>query len=260
MGSLAVLLMLPLIFILGIILGINVEKEISLSQDNLSSWVSAFATVTIAILTIVLAKETWSLRLIQLSQIEQIRKDSIKPSVSLYLKSNPAGISFIDIHVKNSGVGTAQNIRFAFKNVSDKGLDEVYDNFRGKLNKLVILEKGISALGPGEHRSSFLLSFIEFHQKHGEKALDLNTEVEIAFEDIEGTPYQSKAYFNFAEYKGISGLGDEPAHEIASHLKKIKEEIGHFASGFRKIKVDVYTSEDREEERKIWEERSRKPE
>ncbi|SDE22180.1 hypothetical protein [Desulfuromonas thiophila] len=260
LGSLTVILMVPVVFIVGIVVGVNIEREVSLSQDNLSSWVSAFATVTIAVLTIVLAKETWALRLIQLAQIEQIRKDSIKPSVNLYLKANPVGMNFLDIHVKNSGPGAAQNIRFTFRNAS-AGLEPVFANFLEQLNELAILEKGISSLGPGEHRSSFVLSFHEFYQKHGEKALELNTEVDIEFEDIEGAKYRSRAFFNFTEYKGVSGLGDgDPLHEIASHLKKIKEEIGHFSSGFKKIKADVYTSEDRERERQLWEERRREHE
>lgn len=254
-GSLAVLLMLPVVFIIGLVVGINIESAITLSQDNLSSWVSAFATVTIAVLTIVLAKETWGLRLIQLSQIEQIRKDSIKPSVGLYLKSSPAGFNFIDVHITNNGSGTAQNIKFTFKNASEDA-QEVYEHLLSELNKLVILEKGISTLSSGEHRSSYLFSFIDLHQKFGEKALECVTEVDVSFEDIEGSKYSSKSFFNFTEYKGVSELGGgDPLNKISSHLEKIQKDVGHFASGFKKIKTDVYTSEDRQAERDEWEKR-----
>lgn len=254
-GSLAVLLMLPVVFIIGLVVGINIESAITLSQDNLSSWVSAFATLTIAVLTIVLAKETWGLRLIQLSQIEQIRKDSIKPSIGLYLKSSPAGFNFIDVHVTNNGSGTAQNIQFTFKSASEDAQD-VYEHLLSNLNKLVILEKGISTLSSGEHRSSYLFSFIDLHQKFGEKALECVTEVDITFEDIEGSKYSSKSFFNFTEYKGVSELGGgDPLQKISSHLEKIQKDVGHFASGFKKIKTDVYTSEDRQAERDEWEKR-----
>jgi hypothetical protein len=255
-GSLAVLLMLPVVFIIGLVVGINIESALTLSQDNLSSWVSAFATVTIAVLTIVLAKETWGLRLIQLSQIEQIRKDSIKPSVGLYLKSSPAGFNFIDVHITNNGSGTAQNIKFTFRNASEDA-QEVYEHLLSELNKLVILEKGISTLSSGEHRSSYLFSFIDLHKKFGEKALECVTEVDISFEDIEGSKYSSKSFFNFTEYKGVSELGGgDPLNKISSHLEKIQKDVGHFASGFKKIKTDVYTSEDRQAERDEWERRS----
>lgn len=248
-GSLAVLLMLPVIFIVGLVVGINIADSITLSQDTLSSWVSAFATVTIAVLTIVLAKETWALRLIQLAQIEEIRKDSIKPSVNLYLKSSPAAFNFIDVHVVNNGPGTAQNIRFNFKNGSADAQD-VYEYLLDELNKLVILQKGISSLSSGEHRTSYLFSFIDLHQKFGEKALEFIAEVEIAFEDTEGSEYWSRSYFNFTEYKGVSELGGgDPLYKISSQLEKIQKDIGHFASGFKRLRTDVYTSDDREKER-----------
>ncbi|WP_156831308.1 hypothetical protein [Arhodomonas aquaeolei] len=248
-GSLSVLLMLPVVFIIGLVVGINIEDAISLSQDTMSSWVSAFATVTIAVLTIVLAKETWALRLIQLSQIEQIRKDTIKPSVNLFLKSSPAAFNFINLHVVNNGPGTAQNIRFRFINASPDTKD-VFDYLLTELTKLVIMEKGISSLSSGEHRTSYVFSFIDLHEKFGEKALECITEVDITFEDTEGTKYQTRSFFNFTEYKGITELGGgDPLYKISSQLEKIQKEVGHFASGFKKLKTDVYTSADREKER-----------
>ena len=254
-GSLSVLLMLPVVFILGLVVGINVDDSIALSQDTLSSWISAFATAVIAVLTIVLAKETWGLRLIQLSQIEQIRKDSIKPSVNLFLKSSPAAFNFIDVHVVNNGPGTAQNVKFTFRNASPDS-DAVYTYLINQLNKLVIFEKGISSLSAGEHRTSYVFSFIEIHQKFGDKALECITEVDITFEDTEGYEYVSKSYFNFTEYKGVSELGGgDPLFKISSQLEKIQRDIGHFASGFKKIKTDVYTSEDRAKEREEWDRR-----
>ena len=119
-GSIFVLLLAPIIFILGLITGVNIDHSITLTHDNLSSWVTAFATVVIAVLTIVLAKETWSLRNIQLTQIEQIRKDAIKPNVDFYLKSSPAAFNFIDVHIVNNGAGSAQNVTFGFENLNTK--------------------------------------------------------------------------------------------------------------------------------------------
>ena len=248
-GSLASLLLLPVIFIIGLVVGINIESSTSLSQDNLSSWVTAFSTVTIAVLTIVLAKETWGLRIIQLTQIEKIRKDSFKPNISLYLKPTPVSFNFIDVHISNTGSGTAQNINFTFKNASEDA-EEVFEYLVGEINKLVIFEKGISSLSAGENRSSFLFNFIELHTKFGGKSLDCITEVDITYEDIEGDKYSSRSFFNFTEYKGISDLGgSDPVYKISSHLEKIQKDLAHITSGYRRIKSDVYTSEDRRSER-----------
>lgn len=247
-GNIIVLVLLPTVFIIGLIVGVNVKGSISLLQDNLSSWVTAFASVTMAVLTIVLAKETWALRLIQLSQIEQIRKDSIKPSISLFLKSTSFSFNFIDVHIANNGTGTAHNIKFIFRNASDDAQD-VYTYLLEQLNKLVILEKGISSLSAGERRTSYLFSFMELHEKFGDKALECITEVDIEFEDIEGEKYLSKSFFNFTEYKGLREIGGgDPLYKISSHLEKIQKDIGHLSSGFKRIKADVYTNEDRQRE------------
>ena len=94
-----IVLVVAIFFIMGFALGVSSQGLLAFGNDTLSAWVSAFATVCIALLTIFLAKETWELRRVQLSQIEQIRKDSIKPSVSLYLKSSPVSFNIIDIGV-----------------------------------------------------------------------------------------------------------------------------------------------------------------
>lgn len=245
-------LVIGIFFIMGLAIGASSQGSLTFGNDTLSSWVSALATVCIALLTIVLAKETWELRRVQLSQIEQIRKDSIKPSVSLYLKHSPVSFNFMDVHVINSGVGTAQNIKFKFMNKS-KNAQDVYDYLQGQFGKLVILSNGISSLGAGEKRTSYVFSFIELRNKFGPKSLEYLAEVDIEFQDIEGKTYTSVSYFNFSEYTGISKLGSDPVHKISSTLEKIQKEIGHFASGFKKLRTDIYTSSDRQKEKEEME-------
>lgn len=248
------LIALTIMFLIGLSVGVGSQGNLSFSNDTLSAWVSALATVCIAILTIFLAKETWALRQVQLTQIEQIRKDSIKPNIDVYLKSSPAGFNFIDVHIINNGSGPAQNIKFDFTNKNPDGFD-VFQSLEESFSNLVILNDGISSLGAGESRSSYLFSFIDLHKKYGDKALEYYSEVGIAYQDLEGKEYISRAHFNFSEYKGISELGGgDPLYKISSTLEKIQKEIGHFASGFKKLKTDVYTSDDRKRERKQWEE------
>ena len=252
-GSIICLLIIAIVFIIGLSIGVGSHGSIAFANDTLSAWVSALATVCIAILTIFLAKETWALRVIQLAQIEQIRKDSIRPSVNLYLKSASAGFNFIDLHIVNSGLGVAHNIKFRFTNRS-KETKDVFDHIQQWLDELVILRNGISSLGAGEERTSFLFSFFELHQKFGDRALEHVAEVDIEFEDIEGKAYSSKSYFNFTEYKGISKLGEgDPLYKISSTLEKLQRDIGHFASGFNRLKTDIYSSDDRKIEREEWE-------
>lgn len=252
-GTIMSLLVLIIVFLIGLSIGIASQGELNFSNDTLSSWVSALATVCIAVLTIFLAKETWALRQVQLLQIEQIRKEAIKPSIDVYLKNSPAAYNFIDVHIVNSGSGVAQNIGFSFSNKNHNASD-VYNYLYEKFSRLSILATGISSLGSGEKRTSFLFSFIDLHNKFGEEAFELNADVLISFHDNEGKHYTSRASFNFYEYKGISEIGGgEPMYKISSILEKIQKDIGHFASGFKKLKTDVYTSQDRADERERWE-------
>jgi len=248
-GSIIVLMLLPIIFIIGLIVGINVDSSSSLTQDNLSSWVAAFATVVIAVLTIVLAKETWSLRNIQLSQIEHIRKDSIKPNIDIYLKSSPAAFSFIDVHIINNGTGSAQNVTFSFENKNTKDT-EIFEYVVSLFTKLNILNNGISSLGVNEKRSGFVLNFIELNQKYKDVIFETNIVVNIGYEDIEGDKYISKTTMNFSEFLGITELGGgDPLYKIASNIEKLQKDFNGFSKGnsTTKIKVDTYTAKDRKE-------------
>lgn len=248
-GLIMAALLVAIIFVMGFSAGKQFQAPVSLAADSLSAWVSALATVCIAVLTILLAKETWALRVAQLAQIEQIRKDAIRPGINLYLKQTAVAFNFIDIHVVNSGPGVALNITFSFSNRSPEAQD-VYDFLQEKFQKLVILKNGISSLGAGEQRASFLFSFIELHEKFKDRALEHVAEVDIKYQDVEGKFYHSKAHLNFTEYKGISELGGgDPLYKISSTLEKMQKEIGHLASGYRKLQADVYTSSDRARER-----------
>ena len=246
-GSIIVLMLLPIVFIAGLIIGINVDGSITLTQDNLSSWVAAFATVVIAVLTVVLAKETWSLRNIQLNQIEHIRKDGIKPNIDLYLKSSPAAFSFMDVHIVNNGSGSAQNVTITFEN---KNTEEtaVFEHVVSLFKKLNILKNGISSLGVNEKRSGLVLNFIELNTTHKDIIFDTNIVVNIVYEDIEGDKYSSKVTMNFSEFLGITELGGgDPLYKISSSFEKLQKDFNSFSKGnsSSKIKVETYTSKDR---------------
>lgn len=247
-GLTMIVLVVAIFFIMGLAVGVSSQGLEASGNDTLSAWVSALATLCIALLTIFLAKETWELRRVQLSQIEQIRKDSIKPSVNLYLKSSPVSVNLIDLYIINSGVGTAQNIKFKFMNKS-KDAQDVYDYLQEKFSKLVILSNGISSLGAGEKRTSYLFSFLDIGSKYGDKLFEYFAEVDIEFQDIEGKTYTSKSHFKFMEYKGISEFGGgDPLHKISSTLEKIQKDVDNFSKGYKKLRTDIYTSDDRKKE------------
>jgi cytochrome bd-type quinol oxidase subunit 2 len=65
-------------FVFGVFVGNTLPGPNIFSQDTLSSWVTAAATVMITVLTFILAVETWRLRAAQSAQIENLHRESIR--------------------------------------------------------------------------------------------------------------------------------------------------------------------------------------
>lgn len=243
----------PIFLLVGIVIGDMLGASTLLTADSISSWVSALATVAIAVLTFILAKETWYLRLAQNEQIAEIRRDSIRPTVYFSLQKNRAAFNFIDVVIKNCGKGTAYEIKFDFL---DKNMHPIVsgDNVVvDALNDINMFKVGISALGVGQEKKSFLFSFFDLIGEIGEEAtFSTFFQVRVFFKDSMGNSYEEVTSFDFSEYKGISSVGkDSPLHDMADEIEKIRKEFESWTSGFSsgRIHVNTYSSNDREDER-----------
>lgn len=236
----------PLIFIAGIILGSQIQLSNILTADSLSSWISAIATVSIAILTFVLAKETWYLRDAQIQQVNELRRENIRPNVSLAMLSSPVAINFKIVEIENLGKGIARNIKFSFCNVDGSELEE--DPVVNEFLQIHIFSSGISSLGIGQRIESFILSIHEIKSKlpNGD-IFSPEFKIKIKFEDVEGSQYQNEIVISFKEFKGISIIGDRaPIHTISQDLKKLREQVERMTSSSNKrLHVNTYTSADR---------------
>lgn len=245
-GIMALLLLL-ISFVIGLSVGAASHSDIVSSDDSLSAWISALATVCIAVLTIFLAKETWALRQVQISQIETIRKESIKPYVTLFLKKSTAGFNLPNVHIVNNGKGGAQNIRFKFSSRIPDSKD-VYDHITEYFLKLSMIKNGISSLAAGESRTSYIFSFYELHDALSDRSLTYSADIDIDYEDYEGESFHSKIVLDFAEYRGLVEIGDDALQKMSASLDKLQQVIGQLTTGFKRFKTDVYTSSDRQKE------------
>lgn len=241
-----VALLIPITLILGIIIGKNINENIVFTGDSLSSWVSATATVAIAVLTIVLAKETWYLRDAQIKQLEELRRENIRPNIGIELKRTPVGVNFVDVNIINHGKGIAKYIKFKFVDRNGIQITKDTDVIVKEFCKLAIFERGIQSLGIGQIISSYLFSFIELANRLNKDLFESYFDIVIEFEDVEGTPYKNIFTFDFSQYKGISELGSDPIYSISKNvdeLRKLLEII--ICKGSRKLNVDIYDSTDR---------------
>ncbi|MEP4889815.1 MAG: hypothetical protein ABJV04_07305 [Aliiglaciecola sp.] len=243
----------PLIFILGMVAGSQIQLSSFLTADSLSSWVSALATVAIAVLTFILAKETWYLREAQIEQVNSLRKENIRPSVAVTLKNSDISFNLMMINVSNLGKGIARNVNFKFidKNGAQirEGENVIVDHFL----KLHIFSNGMHSLGISQKVNSFLFNLFELKGKlEGDDIFTPFFEVVVSYTDVEGNNYSNELTIDFAELKGITEIGGgDPLHKMAEDLKKLREQFERMTnSSSKKLHVNTYTSKDREAQRK----------
>ncbi|MGY0712202.1 hypothetical protein [Azospirillum argentinense] len=249
--SLFVIMLAPLVFISGLVFGLNVAGASGLSADSVSSWVSAIATVAISILTFILAKETWSLRIAQMIQIDEIRKEAVRPSVDLYLLSSPVSFQLMNVHVENNGKGLARNISFEFQPEGKNEFSERERYVVDRLLKINMLANGISSLGFGKQRKSFVFSFLDMKGNGDGDMFSIIVKVKISYYDVDGRFYSTDSLFDFSEYKGVTEVGGgDPNYQIHSEIKKVREilERARGTISSNGFSVNLFTSEDRREE------------
>jgi len=250
--SVIAIVAVPMLLVIGIAVGSQLQLSGSLTADSFSSWVSALATVAIAVLTFVLAKETWYLREAQIEQVNELRRQNIRPNVSIALLNSPIDFTFMIVEVSNHGKGIARNIRFQFFNRAGMLIEAGKDRLVDEFFKLHILTEGMHSLGIGQKVSSFVFSIHELKNKIvGKDIFSPYFKIAIAFEDVEGNSYENELIVDFAEYKGISELGGgDPIHKISSDIKRLREELEKWTrSSSKRLHVNTYSEQDREKDR-----------
>lgn len=218
---LSALVVLPLIFILGIVLGVSLTDGTGTLNQDISAWISSLATVAIAILTVVLSKETWELKRAQFFQIEMARKNAIKPILEFSIDSVSMSEKVLEFRISNNGHGTAEKISVSIAPLKNHET-VAFDYIDKKLSGLCLIKNGISSLQAQSHRDSVFFSFNEY--KEDKETLDCPFKVNFTYQDIEGTEYTNYSIINIHEFLGIK-MANEPMVQISKSLRKISEKV-----------------------------------
>ena len=222
--AIIVLLAFTVAFILGVSIGAGSQGEIEFTKDTLSSWVASVSTFWIAILTIVIAKDSRDMRLLQTKQIESARKLAMRPNIDIQLKSSSADVNSIEIQIVNNGNGVARNIKFEFEN-EDTNAEDVYLFVQGKIEKLSMLSQGLGSLAAGENRVSYLFNGYQIAAAH-QNIFEYKSKVLIRFEDLEGEGFTSFSWLSYGEFEGRS-LSPTPIMKVSENLEKIEQALNN---------------------------------
>lgn len=198
------------------------------------------STVVYALLTGVLVNET-----------RKMRHAQTEPRVDVIHRPRDEWIALIDVAVKNIGLGPAYDIQF---DISPLAGGETAEKLVAELKEKNYLHNGLKYLSPGQEIASFFTNANEnFDAKMKAQVL-----IKVSYKSATGTKYDNEYLIDLSELKGMQRIGEPPLYKISKNIEEIKKDIGHFASGFRRLKADVYTSEDREraeEERRAYQEK-----
>lgn len=243
-------LTLPMAFIAGVVLGGANQGGLTLTADSLSSWISALATAAIAVLTFILAKETWYLREAQSKQLAELQKDAIKPFIDFSLVHSRVSLHLIEVKIANYGRGIAKNVKFRLvkdvDGISDLGSNPIVDG----IFSLGAVSKGISNLGIGQVYKSFAFGFLDILSEIGEEKTFLTRfSIEISYSDIHQHEYRNTVLIDMSSFAGIVEVGDgDPLYKISTHLEKMNNWMSNLTKSSQRISVNSYDKADRDQE------------
>ncbi|WP_311945598.1 hypothetical protein [Halomonas piscis] len=183
-----------------------------------TSIVSASATVAIAILTLVLAIETWRMRNQQYSQIQKDKVNSVRPLVVVELAEGRV-INDRMIVIKNLGRGIAFDVNFEI--AGEGRCHHVEDKIINYISEHGFIKRGMRNLGIHQIVESHAFLFNEL----GEDLFEACINIHVIFKDIYGNQYDNRFSFDMSEYENTNRLGGKPENERNDHLKQISKTL-----------------------------------
>ena len=193
--------------------------------------VVTLSTVLYAFLTALLVLET-----------RHMRKAQTEPQLEVVARSREEFINLVYLRVRNVGLGPAYRLEFEIKRLSGgEGADVLEEDFQ----ESEFLKNGLQYLGPGDEWTS---NFTDMRKKFEYKIKSL-LEIEVRYRDSARRLKTQQFILDFKEFKGLSTIGRPSIYSMAKSLEAIQKDLGTLTSGFSKLKVHIYTKEDRALER-----------
>ena len=200
--------------------------------NTISTLISAFAALLTAVATFFL----WRVTRLLADETKRMVDASVQPHVVVTLEPNSWAAFYFDINIANSGNAPAYDIAVEF--------DPPLVNAEHRKNRGIPFSK-VSVLKNGHSLNSSLCEY--------EQIKDQVYSVSISWSKQPGSTERERNeyFYDMASFEGVSYLGARsPMTQIAEQVKKIREDWRPISQGAKKVKAEVYTSSDRNEERR----------
>lgn len=201
-------------------------------------------TGVVTIATAVYAGLTWVL----VAETRKMRKVQTEPKLEITLRSVDEAIHIQRLHVRNIGLGPALQLKFKPKVIAGGDQAQVLVDEFTKTN---FFHTGVSYLGPGEERYSH---YTDMSKDHDHKVASVLA-FDLSYKSAAGDTYSETLAIDMSEHKGAYKLGKPHLYSIALSLERLQKDLHHVVTGFKRIRTDIYTSEDRQAEQEASRER-----
>jgi hypothetical protein len=208
-------------------------------MDSSSSWISnaiAFAAALGTAVTAVATYFLWRVTKVLAHETTRMAEASSQPHIVATLKPNQWTMRHFDLHIDNTGNGTAYDVSVEF--------DPPLLSGGARHVESGVPFRRVSVLTPGQRLSSYLCDFATV------KGTTYKVKISWRRNASSSTEEHNEYTLSMADYEKISQLGSDPLIAVAEHLKKIEEGWSPVANGARRTKLDIYTSSDRLHERR----------
>lgn len=182
-----------------------------------------------------MAKFSKPLHHFRADETKRIVDASAQPHIVVTLEPNPWAAFYFDINIANTGNAPAYNVEVVF--------DPPLVNAEHREKSEIPFSK-VSVLKNGQSLTSNLCKYEQI------KDQIYNINISWASKPKSNDRETNEYVYDMATFEGISYLGARsPLTQIAEQIKGIREDWKPIAQGAKKVKADVYTSSDRNEER-----------
>jgi hypothetical protein len=195
---------------------------------------SLIFSAIVAVATVVYAILTWKL----VSETRRMREVQTEPNIAISLLRREDFIGFVDMLIQNIGLGPAYDVRFSLERDFKGGRRQK------PLSDIGIFSRGLKYLPPNQKVQFFLTSMKEDYDEKLKTVIDLG----VTYRNAVGKSYQQAFSLHLSELSGTVQVGKPPIHEIADHLKSIKEHLDNILSGFEEFNVHTFDKDDRQAE------------